>query len=117
MPITIQELIDETVPNNTVLILGAGASVPSHGPSVGDIIKLISDEFKIDPSNLNLSEISGLAERKRNRQDLIAAVRSKFKGLRAKGALLNVPLYGWKSIFSTNYDELLEDAYGRADRP
>ena len=116
MPITIQELIDETVPSNTVLVLGAGASVPSHAPCVDDLIKLISDEFKIDASNLNLSEISGLAERKRNRHDLIATVRSKFKGIRAKGALLNIPLYAWKSIFSTNYDELLEDAYDRASR-
>lgn len=117
MPITIQELIDETIPDNTVLILGAGASVPSHGPSVSDLIRHIGDEFRIDPFGLTLSEISGLAERKRNRHDLIAGIRSKFNGLRAKGALLNIPLYGWKSIYTTNYDELLEDAYGRAGRP
>lgn len=116
MPITIQELIDEITPDNTVLILGSGASIPSGGPSAADLIRFIGDEFKIDPSGLNLREISGLAEKKRSRRDLIGAVRSRFERLRAKGALLNVPLYTWKSIFSTNYDKFLEDAYKRAGR-
>lgn len=117
MPIGLQELVEEIEPVNTVLIFGAGASVPSNAPSVAHLISRIASEFKIDPDGLTLSEISGLAERKRNRRDLITLIRSEFKEVRAKGSILNLPLYRWKSIFSTNYDELVESAYLKANMP
>ena len=117
MPISLQELVDEITPEKTVLILGAGASIPSDAPSVKIIIEKISEFFKIDSEGLTLAEIAGLAERKRNRRDLIQLVRDQFKGLHPKGSILNLPLYEWKSIFSTNYDELVEDSYSRVKKP
>ncbi len=116
MTTSIQELVDEIVPERTVLIFGAGASIPSDAPSVTKLIARISQDFNIDSEGLTLSEISGLAERKRNRRDLIAAVRDEFKGVRAKGSILNLPLYSWKSIYSTNYDEVVEFAYAKASK-
>ena len=117
MPISLQELVYEISPEHTVLIFGAGASVPSGAPSVKTLIERISTEFKIPADDMTLSEVAGLAERKRNRKDLISVIRDAFKGLRPKGSILNLPLYNWKSIFSTNYDELVEDAYTKADKP
>lgn len=117
MPIAIRELIDQIKPQSTVLIFGAGASVPSNAPSVASLIDAISTEFRIEPDGLNLAEISALAENMRNRSDLIKLVRRSFSGLRAKGSLLNLPNHEWKSIYSTNYDELVEDAYRRATKP
>jgi hypothetical protein len=117
MPVSLQELVDEIVPERTILILGAGASIPSDAPSVNQLVDKISDVFKISAVSLTLEEIAGLAERKRNRRDLIQLVRDEFKGLRPKGSILNLPLYGWKSIFSTNYDELVEDSYERVRKP
>ena len=117
MPISLQELVDEIIPARTVLIFGAGASLPSGAPAVSKLIEEISSEFKIDSDSLTLSEISGLAERKRNRRDVISLVRATFKGLRPKGSMLNLPLYDWKSIYSTNYDELVEDSYARVGKP
>ncbi len=116
MTTSIQELVDEIVPERTVLIFGAGASIPSDAPSVAKLIARISQEFKIDSDGLTLSEISGLAERKRNRRDLITAIRDEFKGVRAKGSILNLPLYSWKSIYSTNYDEVVEFAYTKVSK-
>lgn len=116
MTASIQELVDEIIPERTVLIFGAGASIPSDAPSVANLIARISRDFKIDSEGLTLSEISGLAERKRNRRDLIAAIRDEFKGVRGKGSILNLPLYDWKSIYSTNYDEIVEYAYSKADK-
>lgn len=81
------------------------------------LIEAISTEFKIDSSGLNLREISGLAESKRNRNELINCVRSKFKKLKPFGSILNLPLYSWKSIYTTNYDKLVEDAYERDEKP
>lgn len=117
MPIALQELVDEIRPDQTVVILGAGASMPSGAPSAADLIATIAESFKIDAEGLNLREISGLAENRRNRRDVITAIRAKFRGLKPKGAILNFPLYGWRSIFTTNYDNLVELAYERAGRP
>ncbi len=116
MPVSLLELIGDINPGQTVLVFGAGASVPSGAPSVADLVQDISQEFRIESGGLNLREISGLAEQKRSRQDVISIVRKRFSGLRAKGSILNLPLYGWKSIFTTNYDEIVEDAYKRAGR-
>lgn len=116
MPIAIQELNDQIQPEKTVLIFGAGASAPSNAPSVATLIEAISSEFGIEADGLTLSEISVLAEDKRNRSDLISLIRQKFRGLKAKGALLNLPRHDWKGIYTTNYDELVEDAYKRAGK-
>lgn len=116
MPIELRELVDQLNPTSTVLLFGAGASMPSGAPSVADLIHDISKEFNIDPDGLSLSEIAAVAEMKRNRTDLIGLVRKRFKGLKAKSALLNLPRHEWKSIYSTNYDELVEDAYHRAEK-
>lgn len=116
MTTTLQELVDEIIPERTVLIFGAGAAIPSGAPSVQNLVDKIAKEFKIESDGLTLAEISGLAERKRNRKDLIQLVRNEFKGLRAKGSILNLPLYSWKSIFSTNYDEIVEGAYARVEK-
>ncbi|RUS67273.1 hypothetical protein CUZ56_01216 [Saezia sanguinis] len=116
MPTSVQELVNDTIPEQTVLIFGAGASIPSGSPSVAMLIEKISTEFGIPPDGLTLAEISGLAERKRNRKELISLLRKEFKNLRPKGSILNLPLYNWKSIYSTNYDELVEDSYKRVGK-
>ncbi len=116
MPIELRELVDQVNPTSTVLLFGAGASMPSGAPSVSKLIDDIGREFNIDPEGLSLSEISAIAEMNRNRTDLIKLVRHCFRGLKSKGALLNLPRHEWKSIYSTNYDELVEDAYRRADK-
>ena len=117
MSIAIQELIDQIQPEKTILIFGVGASVPSNAPNVGALVEAISSEFEIEAEGLGLSEISSLAENKRNRTDLIKLIRRKFSGLKAKGALLNLPNHAWKGIYTINYNELVEDTYQRAKKP
>jgi SIR2-like domain len=117
MPIELRELVEQLAPTNTVLIFGAGASMPSGAPSVADLIRDVSEQFKIEPDGLSLAEITAVAEIKRSRADLVSLLRKRFKGLRAKGSILNLPRHDWKSIYTTNYDELVEDAYRRAEKP
>ncbi len=116
MPITIAELVEELIPENTVLLLGAGASIPSGAPSAPALASGLSQIFKLGEGDLNLRDASSLVEVRRDRSDLIRYIRGKFNGLRAKGAILNLPHYAWKSIFTTNYDALVEDAYDRAGK-
>lgn len=48
---------------------------------------------------------------------MITEVRTLFKNLRPTSGLLNLPLYDWKSIYTTNYDDLVEQAYRRRGKP
>lgn len=114
MPIDLGKLADTIVPNRTVLFFGAGSSIPSGSPSSGKILKTLEENFGIRASSFSLQEASMLAELKSSRRALITAMRSCFAEPRPTGGLLNLPLYEWKSLYTTNFDELLETSYRRA---
>jgi len=117
MTVKVDELIDQLQPNRTVLLFGAGSSRPSGAPSVTDLQEHFEKIFSISGKDYTLAEQTAIIEhRTRDRARLIAELRSTFRGLRPTGALLNLPLYDWKSIFTTNYDQLIEDSYTRRTR-
>jgi hypothetical protein len=68
-------------------------------------------------TGFSLAEIASLAEQKVGRRTLIAALREQFKMLKPTGGLLNLPLYNWRSLYTTNYDDLIEQCYRRRDFP
>src|SRR5690606_39449783 len=117
MSISLSDLTKRIKPNNTVLFFGAGSSIPSGAPSVTRLIELFSDLFSLDSDGYSLSEISSLVEQKRSRKEMIECLRIPFKTLTATGSLLNVPLYNWKNIYTTNYDNLIEQAYSKKQIP
>lgn len=113
MPISIQGLASEIDPERTVLLFGSGSSIPSGAPSAAKLISKLAERFKIEDQGYSLSEISGIIEGKTgSRKVLIEEVRKYFNNLSPTGGILNVPLYDWRSIYTTNYDHLIEDAYG-----
>jgi hypothetical protein len=71
----------------------------------------------MESDSYSLSEIASLAEEKSGRKDLIACLRELFKLPSATGSLLNLPLYNWKNIYTTNYDQLIEQSYLRKNTP
>lgn len=118
MPIDIERLASAIAPENTVLLFGAGSSIPSGAPSVAELQQYFAQLFGVSATAYNLAEQTGLIEQQtRDRSRLIGALREKISRLRPTGALLNLPLYDWRSIFTTNYDELIEDSYKRRSRP
>ncbi|MBV9984750.1 SIR2 family protein [Bradyrhizobium sp.] len=118
MTISVGELVRDIKPNRTVLFFGSGSSIPSHAPSVSELQKHFEAVFHVSASGYTLAEQTAIIEhRTRDRPRLIHELRSKFKGIAPTGALLNLPLYEWKSIFTTNYDTLIEDSYKRRSSP
>jgi len=117
MSIPLSNMIGRIEPHNTVLFFGAGSSLPSGAPSVDKIISHISQKFELDSNGFNLSEIASLAEEKRGRPALIACIRELFRLPSVTGSLLNLPLYNWKNIYTTNYDHLIEQSYQRKNTP
>lgn len=111
MPTELSRLISGIQPERTILFFGAGSSIPSRAPSVAKLISVISSRFKIDADGFSLSELTGIVEERFSRKDLIDTIRPLLKGLRPTGGILNLPLFPWRSIFTTNYDDLVEQCY------
>lgn len=117
MSIPLSTMIEGVDPTNTVLFFGSGSSVPSGAPSVGKIIERIGHELNVDTEGFSLTEVTSIAEAKRSRTELISCLRSMFRRINVTGALLNLPLYNWKNIYTTNYDKLVEQSYEKKDKP
>jgi SIR2-like domain len=118
MPIEVSSLVAGLRPDRTVLLFGAGSSLPSNAPSVLDLQSHFERVFNVPASGYTLAEQTAIIEHQtHDRPRLVTELRARFKGIRPTGALLNLPLYNWKSIFTTNYDELIENCYDRRSRP
>ena len=116
MPIEISRLVSDIKPNRTVLLFGAGSSLPSGGPKTSEIVEHLSDKFSIGSKDFSLAEISGLVQDRLSRGQLVKEVRTLFKSIKPSGSLVNLPLYDWKNIYTTNYDELIELSYEKRGR-
>ncbi len=108
MSILLSEMISRLDTSKTVLFFGSGSSIPSGAPSVQKMIEVVADTFKINANEFSLSEITSIAEHKLSRRELISTLRKMFKNRISTGALLNLPLYSWKNIYTTNYDTFIE---------
>ena len=118
MPIDLQELVRDLHPDSTILLFGAGSSLPSHGPSVSDIMDHLSKKFGESSEGFTLSEFTQLLEQKsKDRRRLVTELRFMFRGLKPTAGLLNLPLYSWKSIYTANYDDLIEQVYKKKSIP
>ncbi|CRM18912.1 SIR2 family protein [Pseudomonas sp. 35 E 8] len=114
MPIELPQLISDIVPEKTVLFFGSGSSVPSHAPSVTHLCDRLSRRFSLETGDYTLRDLTSIIELRTSRLDLITYLRTFFYGIRPSGGLLNLPSYGWKCIYTTNYDDLIEQSYTRA---
>lgn len=112
MPIKLANLMSQIDPERTILFFGSGSSIPSGAPSVDQLIDHFAEEFKEERSDYDLSEFTAIIEQKtKNRKRLIRSLRKALDGLSPTRGLANVPLYDWRAIYTTNYDELIEEAY------
>ena len=61
MPITMRALADSIQPRKTVLLFGAGSSIPSGAPSVAELLALLSEKHELH-GDYSLSELTGILE-------------------------------------------------------
>lgn len=116
MPISLQQLVEEITPETTVLFFGAGSSMPSFAPSGDKLKSILASKFSIS-DDYSLRELSSLIEHKRSRNELIGELRKILLNLKPSGGLLNLPLYPWKTLYTTNYDSLIEQSYALHRQP
>jgi len=114
VPITLQELENQIEPSRTALILGAGSSVPSGAPTGAQLAqRLWRDVAKVDPASDDLTETSSILERRYGRRAVIDIIVQILGGLEPTGGLLGLPKFGWREVFTTNFDRLIEKAFKR----
>jgi hypothetical protein len=112
----VDELAAAIVPSRTTLLFGAGASIPSGGPSGSQLARAIAKLVSPEPDGEELSEIAQIVENKNGRKALIAAVRKSLEGVTPTAGLLTLPEFDWLSIYTTNFDTLVEQAYAQKGR-
>lgn len=114
-----RDVIDLIRKEEVVLFLGAGFSLKAGAPSVAELVGALVDEMtdeeKESVTGCNqLDYISGAFESMRDRETLIALLKKMFVFKRTDMEDHNnlVRLPHIKHVITTNYDTLIEDAYG-----
>jgi hypothetical protein len=82
---TVGSIIDRIQPERTVLLFGAGSSVPSKAPTSEALTSFMAQHFGLPLTGFSLPEIASLAERKAGRRSLIGALREQVSELEAYG--------------------------------
>jgi hypothetical protein len=118
MPFSIEDLCTRIDPRKTSLLLGAGASVPSGAPTGAQLAqKLWRAVANLDAQSDDLIETAGILERRYGRLLLINSLVAILRTLQPTGGLLALPTFGWHSIFTTNFDRLVETSFKKANIP
>src|SRR6202034_3657009 len=99
-------------PGRTVLLLGAGASVPSGAPTGTELARRLWLEIaKNEPQSDDLIETASILVRRYTRRPVVEAVRHELRKLKPNGGILGLPKFGWYQIYTTNFDRLVEAAF------
>lgn len=114
----LSELATRIDPSRTVLFLGAGASVPSGGPTAMALAEKLSQRVAAGPRpSDDFNEVCSILEHRFGRPKLVEALRAELSDLQPRGGMLGLSAFDWSAIFTTNYDQLVETAYASSGRP
>jgi len=107
----VEELAASIVPSRTTLLFGAGASIPSGAPSGAALARAVARSVAPEPEGDDLAEVGQIVENRKGRSTLVAAVRKALADVKPTAGLLELPEFDWLSIYTTNFDTLVEQAY------
>lgn len=118
----LERLIKRVRRNKVTLFIGSGFSIKAGAPSVTDLIsKLIEDGDLIydkEPWELQLRDVASDFVANEGRHELMKVLVKHFSftptDTSDQKLLVSIPHF--KTIFSTNYDSLIEDAYPKEQR-
>jgi SIR2-like domain len=111
--LTLDQLARRVRPDRTILMFGAGASIPSGAPSGLALATQLSTHLGLQPPSSDLAEVASIFENREGRPALINSIRSALKDLQPAGGLTIIPVFAWHSLYTTNYDQLVERAYAK----
>ena len=115
MEINVTEVARRINPAETSLFLGAGSSVSSGAPLGYDLQKGLIEKFRIeDAEQLEFESVCTLVEQMFSRTDLVQFVEYELHGLKPRGGMVDLPRFDWRTIYTTNFDTLVEQSFRRA---
>ncbi len=113
-----QRLVTQIAEGNVVLFLGAGVSLDSGAPTVAALSKGIVDHFLgASDADYDLADAAALAEAVDGRRQLNNWILQQLEGLNPSDSLRAIPTFRWHAVYTTNYDDLLEQAYESSPAP
>jgi len=111
-------LVQDIRDGNVVLVLGAGASMEAkddsgrHPPSGGQLARLIASEFLGEGYDKHqLNEIAELAISEKSLPAVQDFIVKQLEGIPPSDAHQILSTFRWRGIATTNYDDLVEQAY------
>ena len=117
-------LVEAIKSGRVVLFLGAGASMEANStdgkkpPSAKHLAKDLSECFLgKDLSAFGLMQVAEMAARARGQNVVFERIRSLLRSYSPSSAHRLIPTFRWHTIATTNYDMLVEDAYGATENP
>jgi len=118
MPISLRELATSVTSHHPALLLGAGASIPSGAPSGPELADALARKLspELHEQSLPLSTLAEILELKHGRRAVVEAIREIIEPLQPTGGISALPLFAWRAIYTTNYDQLVERAYAAQGR-
>ncbi len=112
-----QELIDKITSGQCVIFLGAGSSIDAQAPSASQLARELNEQFLHGKyENESLNKISSYIETKPGlgKTEIIRYLTDKLTKLEPSNGHLLIPKFNWASIYTTNYDTLIEQAYSKS---
>lgn len=112
---TIARAVD---PRRTTLLLGAGAAYSSGAPLGTELCRYLETKLG-DGQRISddLTELASILEHRTSRRALAEAIVQRLASLEPDGGLIALTHYPWLSIYTTNYDRLVEKAYASRKVP
>ncbi len=118
-------LVSALETRSCVLFVGAGAGYNfvradgSLAPDAGMLGDRLASRFGIDLSGepADLAAVAELVERRRGRTSLEAALAEELDGFEPDDAFRRLIGRGWKAIYTTNYDNMIERCFELEPEP
>ena len=115
----LERLIRRVRRNKVTLFIGSGFSIKAGAPSVSELIsKLIEDgdlTYDTTPKDLSLRDVASDFVEKEGRHELMRCLvkHFSFTPTDTTDHVLLASIPHFKTIFTTNYDSLIEDAFSK----
>lgn len=115
---TLEAFVRDIDIERTCLFLGAGAAFPSGAPTASDLARHLEVDLADGEAISNdLAECASILEARCGRFAVANSVRELLRPLKPDGGLQALCSYRWASVFTTNYDTTLEQAFAQANIP
>lgn len=114
----LSEIKEKILDGQIALFLGAGATCAAGGPDVETLILKIKEKFpKVDQSLNNFFDVCQdvFETPPYSRPELEDFLITHFNQIKPTPAHLIMTRYNWRTIFTTNFDDLIEQSYNESE--